>query len=93
VQRFFDRWMTRIPTPLGKPERAAGYWWGCRCAGSRCSRALDDDPRARRFFEALVTDNIGIGRPEAVAAVFARRVQVNPLLAGPLAEDRATPYR
>jgi len=38
---------------------------------------LDDPRRARRFFEALVSDNIGIGRPEEVAVVFGRRVQRN----------------
>ena len=41
------------------------------------SRTLvfDDPRRARGFFEALVTDNIAIGRPEAVAVVFARQVR------------------
>jgi len=40
------------------------------------SRTLvfDDPRRARGFFESLVADNIGIGRPHEVAAVFARRV-------------------
>jgi len=38
------------------------------------SRTLvfDDPRRARSFFEALVADNIGIGRPHEVAMVFAR---------------------
>src|SRR3981081_3664218 len=35
---------------------------------------FDDPRRARAFFEALVTDNVGIGRPEAVSMVFARKV-------------------
>jgi hypothetical protein len=38
---------------------------------------LDDPRRARGFFESLVADNIGIGRPHEVSAVFARRVQKN----------------
>lgn len=38
---------------------------------------LDDPRRARGFFEALVADNIGIGRPDQVAAVFARQVRKN----------------
>ena len=33
---------------------------------------LDDPRRARRFFEALVADNVGIGRPEQVHVVFGR---------------------
>lgn len=38
---------------------------------------IDDPRRSRRFFEALVADNVGIGRPEEVAVVFGRRVQHN----------------
>ena len=36
---------------------------------------LDDPRRARAFFEALVQDNIGIGRPEEVSMVFARQLR------------------
>jgi hypothetical protein len=41
------------------------------------SRTLvfDDPRRARGFFEALVADNIEIGRPDKVAMVFARQVR------------------
>jgi hypothetical protein len=35
---------------------------------------LDDPRRARLFFEALVADNVGIGRPEQISAVFARQL-------------------
>lgn len=33
---------------------------------------LDDPRRARSFFEALVQDNVGIGRPEEVSMLFVR---------------------
>jgi hypothetical protein len=36
---------------------------------------LDDPRRARLFFEALVADNIGIGRPEQVSMVLARQLR------------------
>ena len=41
------------------------------------SRTLvfDDPRRARGFFEALVTNNVGVGRPEQIAAVFAAQVR------------------
>jgi hypothetical protein len=79
VQAFFDRWTTVIPTPLTAADRAAGYWWELSMRQVEVSRTLvlDQPRRARGFFEALVADNIGIGRPEQVAAVFARRVQKN----------------
>jgi hypothetical protein len=79
VQAFFDRWTAVIPTPLTDADRAAGYWWELSMRQVEVSRTLVfEQPRlARGFFEALVADNIGIGRPEEVAAVFARRVQKN----------------
>jgi hypothetical protein len=74
VQAFFDRWMAVIPTPLSDADRAAGYWWELSMRQVEASRTLvfDDPRRARSFFEALVTDNIGIGRPHEVHAVFGR---------------------
>jgi hypothetical protein len=79
VQAFFDRWTAVIPTPFTAADRAAGYWWELSMRQVEVSRTLvlDQPRRARGFFEALVSDNIGIGRPEEVAAVFARRVQKN----------------
>ncbi|MCP4965050.1 MAG: hypothetical protein GY926_07425 [bacterium] len=74
VQRFFDTWITHVPTPFTIEDHAAGYWWELSMRQVEVSRTLvlDDPRRARRFFEALVADNIGIGRPEEVHAVFGR---------------------
>ena len=76
VQRFFDRWITQIPTPLRAEDRTAGYWWELSMRQVEVSRTLvfDAPRRARSFFEALVADNIGIGRPEEISLAFARRV-------------------
>jgi hypothetical protein len=76
VQAFFDRWIAKIPTPFTDADRAAGYWWELSMRQVEVSRTLvfDDPRRARAFFESLVTDNVGIGRPDQVAMVFARRV-------------------
>jgi hypothetical protein len=77
IQAFFDRWITHIPTPLSSDDRAAGYWWELSMRQVETSRTLvlDDPRRARAFFEALVQDNIGIGRPEEVSMVFARQLR------------------
>ncbi len=74
VQGFFDRWIVQIPTPFTDEDRAGGYWWELSMRQVELSRTLviDDPGRARRFFEALVADNIGIGRPQEVHAVFGR---------------------
>jgi hypothetical protein len=74
VQGFFDRWTAVIPTPFTVEDHEAGYWWELSMRQVEVSRTLvlDDPRRARRFFEALVADNIGIGRPDEVHAVFGR---------------------
>jgi hypothetical protein len=76
VHGFFDRWIATIPVPFTTADRDAGYWWELSVRQVEASRTLvfDDPRRARGFFEALVADNIGIGRPHEVAAVFNRRV-------------------
>jgi hypothetical protein len=77
VQGFFDRWIAQIPTPFTPADRAAGYWWELSVRQVEASRTLvfDDPRRARGFFEALVADNVDIGRPHEVSAVFARQVR------------------
>ena len=70
---FFERWMRRLPLPLTEHDRAAGYWWELSMRQVEVSRTLVfDAPRhARGFFEALVADNLDIGRPDSVELIFA----------------------
>lgn len=72
IEGFFARWSAVIPTPFTEADRRAGYFWELSMRQVEVSRTLvfDDPRRARGFFEALVADNIGIGRPEEVRAVF-----------------------
>jgi hypothetical protein len=69
---FFERWMSRLPLPLTEADRAAGYWWELSMRQIEVSRTLVFDvPRhARGFFEALVADNLDIGRPDTVELIF-----------------------
>jgi hypothetical protein len=69
---FFQRWMSRLPVPLTEHDRAAGYWWELSMRQVEVSRTVVfDAPRhARCFFEALVADNLDIGRPDQVELVF-----------------------
>jgi hypothetical protein len=77
LQGFFDRWLARIPTPLAEGDRAAGYWWELSMRQVEVSRTLvlDTPARARAFFDALVADNLGIGRPDEVSLIFDRRIR------------------
>ena len=65
---FAERWWSILPLPLTEHDRAAGYWWELSMRQVETSRTLVfDAPRhARGFFEALVTDNLDIGRPELI---------------------------
>jgi hypothetical protein len=71
---FFERWMSRLPLPLTAADRAAGYWWELSMRQVEVSRTIVfDAPRqARAFFEALVADNLDLGRPEHVEVLFKR---------------------
>jgi hypothetical protein len=74
---FFERWMARLPLPLTEVDRADGYWWELSMRQIEISRTLVfDAPRhGRAFFEALVQDNLGIGRPDEVSLIFDRRIR------------------
>jgi hypothetical protein len=77
IQGFFDRWLARIPTPLGPADQAAGYWWELSMRQIEVSRTLvlDTPARARAFVEALVQDNLGVGRPDEISLIFDRRIR------------------
>jgi hypothetical protein len=79
LQAFFDRWIAVIPPPLTTNDREAGYWWELSMRQVETSRTLvfDAPRRARAFFEALVTDNLDIGRPDEVQLIFGRKIYSN----------------
>lgn len=69
---FFERWMNILPLPLTDADRAAGYWWELSMRQIETSRTLvfDAPRRARGFFEALVVDNLDLGRPDTIELIF-----------------------
>src|SRR6266542_3901203 len=77
INVFFQRWLSRLPLPLGAADQRAGYWWELSMAQVEVSRTIVfDAPRyARGFFEALVTDNLDLGRPDTIEIIFDRRVR------------------
>jgi hypothetical protein len=74
VQVWFERWMARIPLPLDDADRDAGYWWELSMRQVETSRTLvfDGGCHARAFFEALLCENMDLGRPENVELLFRR---------------------
>ncbi|MGB8382321.1 MAG: hypothetical protein WCG47_13960, partial [Dermatophilaceae bacterium] len=74
VQVWFERWMARIPLPLTTADRDAGFWWDLSMRQIETSRTLvfDADVHARAFFEALLVENMDLGRPQNVELLFRR---------------------
>jgi len=76
VRVFAERWWARLPLPLTAADRAAGYWWDISMRQVEFSRTIVfTAPRhARGFFEALIADNLDVGRPDQVEIIFGRKV-------------------
>jgi hypothetical protein len=77
ISVFLERWWARLPLPLTPTDRAGGYWWDCSMRQVEVSRTLVfDRPRnGRAFFEALVADNLDLGRPDTMELIFGRQVR------------------
>lgn len=75
IRVFTERWWARLPLPLTPADRAAGYWWDLSMRQVEFSRTVVfTAPRhARAFFEALVADNLDLGRPDQIEIIFGRR--------------------
>jgi hypothetical protein len=80
IRVFCERWWSRLPLPLTAEDRSAGYWWDISMRQVEVSRTLVfAAPRhTRAFFEALLVDNLDVGRPEEMQIVFGRRVRTDP---------------
>jgi hypothetical protein len=77
INVFFQRWLARLPLPLDAADQRAGYWWELPMAQVEVSRTIVfAQPRyARGFFEALIADNLDLGRPDTVEIVFGRQIR------------------
>ena len=77
VQAFFDRWSQRLPWPRTRADRAAGY--DHRLAICQLEVSLTDvfdrPVQGRHFFEALIRENLDLGRPNRVGLLFPFRIQ------------------
>jgi hypothetical protein len=74
---FAQRWLHRLPMPFGRADQRAGYWWEISMRQVEVSRTLvfDAPRRARAFFEALIADNLDLGRPANVEIIFNRHIR------------------
>jgi len=76
VRTFFARWMAQLPQPLRERDRADGYLYHLSMLQVEIAdtAVLDRPLRARRCFEALLTEQLVLGRPDEVSLLFDRRI-------------------
>jgi hypothetical protein len=77
IHAFVQRWLHALPMPLGERDEVAGCWWETSMRQIEISRTICfDAPRhARGFFEALIADNLDIGRPANVEIIFGSKIR------------------
>jgi hypothetical protein len=76
VQRYFDRWLYRLPSPLAAKDRHAGYVHALSILQLEISRTevFDRPLHGRQFFEAVIREHLDLGRPEKLQLLFHRRL-------------------
>lgn len=72
VQRFFDRWVQRLPWPLTAADHAAGYShrlaiWQLEIS---LTQVFERPVQGRHFFTELIRENLDLGRPDRVSLLF-----------------------
>ena len=63
IQAFFDKWQARLPWRLTPEDGQAGYQYRLSIWQFEFSRThvFDDPARGRRWFEAIIRDNLEAG--------------------------------
>ena len=75
-QAFFTKWQSRLPWRLTPEDQRVGYQYRLSIWQVEFSRTqvFDDPARGRQWFEAIIRDNLDVGRPDRIQLVFERRV-------------------
>jgi len=79
INAFFSKWLSRLPLPLTRDDRAAGYDYRLSIWQMEVSRTqvFARPQYGRQFFEELIRENIDLGRPDRLSLVFDRRIVKN----------------
>lgn len=72
IQDFLDRWSKNLPWPLLPTDRAAGFdhklaLWQLEVS---LTQIFDKPLQGRLFFDAVIADNLDLGRPDRVSLLF-----------------------
>jgi hypothetical protein len=77
IDALLRKWLARLPHPFTPDDREAGYRYDISVLQAEFSltQMLDKPVTGRVFFEQVIRDNLGAGRPDQVSLVFDRRIQ------------------
>ncbi len=76
IQALFDRWVEQLPWPISPQQRVAGYAHQLSIWQLEVSRTqvFQDPEQGWALVEALIRDNLDLGRPDRVSLIFERKV-------------------
>ena len=77
IDRFFRKWLARVPHPFSAADRRAGYRYDLSVLQAEFSltQVWDRGVSGRCFFEEVIRENLDLGRPEQVQLIFGRKLQ------------------
>ena len=76
VEAVFTRWQAQLPLPLTAAHRTAGFTYQLSILQMEVSvtQVFARPLRGREFFEAVIRENLDLGRPDQMQLIFNRRV-------------------
>jgi hypothetical protein len=77
IERFFRKWLGKLPHPFAPADRKAGYRYDLSTLQAEFSltQIWQKAVHGRYFFEEVIRENIDLGRPEKVQLIFGRKLQ------------------
>ena len=77
IEALLRKWLAILPSPFTGGDEVAGYCYELSVLQAEFSltQMLDAPLSGRIFFEQVLRDNPGIGRPDQISLVFGRRIQ------------------
>jgi len=76
IAALVGKWLGRLPDPFTAEDHAAGYNFQLSILQAEFARTqvFDRPLSGRHLFEAVIRENLDLGRPEKVSLIFNRRI-------------------
>jgi hypothetical protein len=76
IERFWEYWERRLPSPLTAEDRERGYRYRLSVRQLELSdtRVPERPAHVREWFELTLKDQLALGRPDHVQVVFGRKI-------------------